>query len=103
MKELDGFNIPNFSPTADGSCAGDLAAASQAAQRGWWTCGGYTRATGTLSFLFIYLFIFIDDIISSFSRQTSLLALTSLLGESASTMAQDPTVSCVRCDLWGKF
>ncbi|KAJ3558568.1 hypothetical protein NP233_g11486 [Leucocoprinus birnbaumii] len=45
MKELDGFNIPDFSPTADGSCAGDPTAASQAQQRGWWTCGGWTRDT----------------------------------------------------------
>lgn len=46
MKELEGFSIPSFSPTADGSCAGDPAAAADAANRGWWTCGGYTRATG---------------------------------------------------------
>ncbi|KAF7770372.1 CAZyme family CE4 [Agaricus bisporus var. burnettii] len=45
MKELEGFNIPNISPTTDGSCAGDIEAAAQAAQRGWWTCGGYTRST----------------------------------------------------------
>ncbi|KAH7914609.1 carbohydrate esterase family 4 protein [Hygrophoropsis aurantiaca] len=45
MKELDGFNIPTFSPTADGTCVGDPVAASQAAQRGWWTCGGYTSVT----------------------------------------------------------
>lgn len=46
MKELEGFDIPNLSPTTDGSCAGDVEAAAQAAQRGWWTCGGYTRSTG---------------------------------------------------------
>ncbi|KAF8630464.1 hypothetical protein AX15_002913 [Amanita polypyramis BW_CC] len=45
MKELEGFNIPSFNPTADGSCVGDPAAAAQAATRGWWTCGGYTRLT----------------------------------------------------------
>jgi peptidoglycan/xylan/chitin deacetylase (PgdA/CDA1 family) len=45
MKELDGFNIPNLKPTVDGSCAGDAAAAGDAANRGWWTCGGYTRTT----------------------------------------------------------
>ncbi|KAH7927343.1 hypothetical protein BV22DRAFT_1031952, partial [Leucogyrophana mollusca] len=45
MQELNGFDIPTFSPTADGTCVGDPVAASQAAQRGWWTCGGYTRAT----------------------------------------------------------
>ncbi|KAG1768412.1 carbohydrate esterase family 4 protein [Suillus placidus] len=45
MQELNGFNIPNINPTADGTCVGDPAAASQAASRGWWTCGGFTRAT----------------------------------------------------------
>ncbi|KAG2343986.1 carbohydrate esterase family 4 protein [Suillus weaverae] len=45
MQELNGFNIPNITPTADGTCVGDPAAASQAASRGWWTCGGFTRAT----------------------------------------------------------
>jgi peptidoglycan/xylan/chitin deacetylase (PgdA/CDA1 family) len=45
MKELDGFNIPNFKPTVDGTCANDAAAAADAANRGWWTCGGYTRTT----------------------------------------------------------
>jgi hypothetical protein len=45
MGELDGFTIPDIPPTADGSCAGDPAAAADAANRGWWTCGGYTRAT----------------------------------------------------------
>lgn len=42
LKELDGHDIPDFSPTKDGSCAGDPAAAAQAQQRGWWTCGKYT-------------------------------------------------------------
>jgi len=46
MKELDGHNIPNLAPTVDGSCGGDPAAAADAANRGWWTCGGYTRDTG---------------------------------------------------------
>ncbi len=45
MKELDGFNIPDLDPTADGTCVGDPAAAADAANRGWWTCGGYTRST----------------------------------------------------------
>jgi peptidoglycan/xylan/chitin deacetylase (PgdA/CDA1 family) len=45
MKELDGFNIPDLNPTADGSCVGDPVAATNAANRGWWTCGGYTRDT----------------------------------------------------------
>ncbi|KAF8347810.1 chitin deacetylase [Amanita rubescens] len=45
LTELDGFYIPDFSPTADGSCSGDLTAAAQAAERGWWTCGGHTRPT----------------------------------------------------------
>ncbi|KAF8637614.1 hypothetical protein AX17_002683 [Amanita inopinata Kibby_2008] len=45
MKELEGFDIPSFNPTADGSCVGDPAAAADAANRGWWTCGGHTRPT----------------------------------------------------------
>lgn len=45
MTELDGFDIPDLAPTVDGTCAGDPAAAAEAASRGWWTCGGYTRAT----------------------------------------------------------
>jgi peptidoglycan/xylan/chitin deacetylase (PgdA/CDA1 family) len=45
MKELDGFDIPDFSPTVDGSCVNDTTSASQAASRGWWTCGAYTRVT----------------------------------------------------------
>jgi len=45
LTELDGFYIPDINPTADGSCAGDPAAAAQAASRGWWTCGGYTQPT----------------------------------------------------------
>ncbi|KAF8845053.1 carbohydrate esterase family 4 protein [Paxillus ammoniavirescens] len=45
MQELDGFNIPDITPTADGTCVGDPAAAADAANRGWWTCGGYTRDT----------------------------------------------------------
>ncbi|KAI0832104.1 hypothetical protein BC628DRAFT_1336222 [Trametes gibbosa] len=42
MKELDGHDIPDITPTQDGSCAGDPAAAAQAQERGWWTCGGWT-------------------------------------------------------------
>ncbi|KAJ6581925.1 hypothetical protein B0H19DRAFT_929585 [Mycena capillaripes] len=45
MKELDGYDIPDLSPTVDGSCVNDTAAAADAANRGWWTCGGYTRDT----------------------------------------------------------
>lgn len=45
MEELDGFNIPDITPTVDGTCANDPAAAAQAASRGWWTCGGFTRVT----------------------------------------------------------
>ncbi|KAI0251794.1 hypothetical protein BJV78DRAFT_1208840 [Lactifluus subvellereus] len=45
MHELDGFDIPAWSPTADGTCAGDPAAMAQASLRGWWTCGGTTRDT----------------------------------------------------------
>ncbi|KAJ6534641.1 carbohydrate esterase family 4 protein [Mycena vulgaris] len=43
MKELDGYDIPDLKPTTDGSCVNDTAAAADAANRGWWTCGGYTR------------------------------------------------------------
>lgn len=46
MKELDGFNIPDLTPTINGSCLLDPANAANAASRGWWTCGGYTRDTG---------------------------------------------------------
>ena len=53
MKELDGFDIPDITPTKDGTCAGDPAAAAESAKRGWWTCGGYTRNTGIYSF-FLY-------------------------------------------------
>ncbi|KAF9071583.1 hypothetical protein BDP27DRAFT_1218975 [Rhodocollybia butyracea] len=45
MKELDGWNIPDISPTVDGTCASDPANAANASSRGWWTCGGYTRDT----------------------------------------------------------
>ncbi|KAJ7117603.1 hypothetical protein C8R44DRAFT_198842 [Mycena epipterygia] len=45
MKELDGYNIPDITPTVDGTCVNDTAAAADAANRGWWTCGGYTRDT----------------------------------------------------------
>lgn len=49
MKELDGFDIPDIAPTKDGTCAGDPVAAAAAAEKGWWTCGGYTRGTGMYS------------------------------------------------------
>lgn len=49
MRELDGFHIPDIAPTADGSCGGDPAAAAQAAERGWWTCGGHVRSTDIVS------------------------------------------------------
>ncbi|KAG6821215.1 hypothetical protein H0H93_004037 [Arthromyces matolae] len=45
LKELDGIDIPDIAPTVDGSCVNDTAAAADAANRGWWTCGGYTRST----------------------------------------------------------
>lgn len=45
LKELDGFNIPALSPTINGSCLLDPGNAANAASRGWWTCGGYTRDT----------------------------------------------------------
>ncbi|KAL5492148.1 CDA2_2 [Sanghuangporus weigelae] len=44
MQELQGFDIPDLS-TTDGTCAGSPEAAADAANRGWWTCGGYTRGT----------------------------------------------------------
>lgn len=53
MKELDGFYIPDITPSKDGTCAGDPAAAAESAKRGWWTCGGYTRSTGMCSFFFV--------------------------------------------------
>lgn len=46
MQELNGFNIPNLNPTVDGSCGSDPVSSANAASRGWWTCGGYTRSTG---------------------------------------------------------
>jgi hypothetical protein len=45
MQELNGFDIPSWSPTADGSCAGDPDAAAEARARGWWTCSRTTRDT----------------------------------------------------------
>jgi len=45
MKELEGVTIPPLAPTKDGSCVNDTAAANDAANRGWWTCGGYLRPT----------------------------------------------------------
>jgi hypothetical protein len=45
MQELNGFDIPSWTPTADGTCAGDPDAASEASARGWWTCGWTTRDT----------------------------------------------------------
>lgn len=49
MTELEGFNIPNYKPTVDGSCVNDTAAAADAANRGWWTCGGHVRSTDIVS------------------------------------------------------
>ncbi|OSD04765.1 carbohydrate esterase family 4 protein [Trametes coccinea BRFM310] len=49
MKELDGHDIPDITPTQDGSCAGDPAAAAQAQERGWWTCGGWTSGNDIVS------------------------------------------------------
>lgn len=62
MKELEGFYIPDIPPTTDGSCAGDIEAAAQAAQRGWWTCGGYTRSTGALLWLEDLICLLLSDI-----------------------------------------
>ncbi|CDO69774.1 Carbohydrate Esterase Family 4 protein [Trametes cinnabarina] len=49
LKELDGYDIPDITPTQDGSCAGDPAAAAQAQERGWWTCGGWTSGNDIVS------------------------------------------------------
>lgn len=46
MKELDGFDIPDLEQTVDGTCLSSPELAANAASRGWWTCGGYTRDTG---------------------------------------------------------
>jgi len=45
MKELDGRNIPDIAPTTDGTCLGNPAAATDALNRGWWTCGSPPRIT----------------------------------------------------------
>ena len=45
LTELNGVNIPDLAPTIDGDCGQDPASAADAANRGWWTCGGYTRPT----------------------------------------------------------
>jgi len=45
LKELEGWTIPNIPQTKDSTCLGDPAAAANAKQNGWWTCGGYTRST----------------------------------------------------------
>jgi hypothetical protein len=49
MQELEGVDIPDLSPTINGSCAADPASAADAAKRGWWTCGGHTRSTDIVS------------------------------------------------------
>lgn len=54
MKELEGHDIPDLAPTKDSTCAGDPEAAAQAAERGWWTCGGHTRSTGASSYVEIW-------------------------------------------------
>ncbi len=51
MKELDGYSIPDLSLTVNGSCSASPVQAADAANRGWWTCGGYTRLTGMLSII----------------------------------------------------
>ncbi|KAJ4473590.1 hypothetical protein J3R30DRAFT_3510154 [Lentinula aciculospora] len=45
MQELDGWDIPDLSPTVDGTCVSDPSNVANASARGWWTCGGYTRDT----------------------------------------------------------
>ena len=48
VAELDLSHIPTFPPTAPGGCQNttyNQQAVTDAAMRGWWTCGGFTRAT----------------------------------------------------------
>jgi hypothetical protein len=45
MKELDGWKIPDIKPTVSNLCDENPEAKADAANRGWWTCGGYTRST----------------------------------------------------------
>jgi hypothetical protein len=45
MEELNGFDIPSWTPTVDGTCLGDPTSAAQATARGWWTCSRTTRDT----------------------------------------------------------
>jgi len=46
MKELDGWDIPNLNPTVQAAaCDANPQEKADAANRGWWTCGGYTRDT----------------------------------------------------------
>ncbi|PSR72469.1 hypothetical protein PHLCEN_2v11683 [Hermanssonia centrifuga] len=45
MQELEGVDIPDLQPTQDGDCATDPAFALDGQNRGWWTCGGWTRDT----------------------------------------------------------
>ncbi|KAG6812786.1 hypothetical protein H0H92_000558 [Tricholoma furcatifolium] len=49
LKEIEGVDIPDITPTVDGSCVNDTAAAADAQNRGWWTCGGWTRPTDIVS------------------------------------------------------
>ena len=49
MKELEGVDIPDWSPTVKGSCADSPEAVAQAAERRWWTCGGYTGESDILN------------------------------------------------------
>ena len=67
MRELEGFHIPDLSPTADGSCGGDPGAAAQAAERGWWTCGGHVRATGS-SFLTVSVILVLSLVLHRYRQ-----------------------------------
>lgn len=63
MKELDGFDIPDLQPTTDGTCLSDPQFAADAASRGWWTCGGHIRDTGSCyyyTYLIKSVFFFFD-------------------------------------------
>ena len=49
MEELNGFDIPSWKPTVDGTCLGDPAAVAEASARCWWTRGRTTRDTDIIA------------------------------------------------------
>lgn len=81
MKELDGWDIPALDPTIKGDCGLSPAAAADAANRGWWTCGGWTRDTDIVTCPDKLTWgVSFDDGPSEYSMSdiTHLLALTDL-------------------------